>query len=135
MSQALSSRPRTLTLLALCLLAASLFQALGVWAILTRWAVVSGLQLSLPPGYVILRNGVTGFVFMVVALGLWDRRRWAAILAAVGLPLIAAWTPLERAWFGRSDFALVSLPWSVAYSVVWVGLALFVIFRARRGLR
>ncbi len=124
------SRPRTLTLLALGLFAAAAFQAVGVIGSLQRWTVTAELALSVPQAYIPVRNGLLTLVFGATALGLWRRRAWGVRLAVIGLPLVAAWAPLERLWLARSEFATVSLPWTLFFSATWLALALGIVWRA-----
>ena len=127
-----SRRPRLVTLFAILFFAAGLFQALGVLAAITGWGLLTSLPLAVPPVYLPLRNGVIAVVFAAVGVGLWRLRRWGLQLATMGLPVVAAWAPIERVVLGRSEFAATSLPWTIAFSATWLALTLVVAWRSRR---
>ncbi len=127
-------RPRTLTLLSVVFLGAGLFQALGVYAAVIGWDLLTSLPLALPPAYLLIRNGLLATLFIALSVALWRRRRWGARLGLLGLPVAAAWGPLERLWFARSDFGDTSLPWTIFSSAIWLGVALWILWRSRKAL-
>lgn len=128
-------RPRSLTILAWLFLGAGLFQLLGVYGSLTRWAVLDTLSLSVPTAYLPLRNAALALSFLALAIAVWRRRSWGLRLAAVALPAIAIWGLIERLWLGRSDFGSVSLPFTIFFTAVWLILSLSLLWRSRRAFR
>lgn len=128
-------RPRSLSILAALFFGAGLFQLLGVYASLTRWAILDTLALSVPTAYLPIRNGVLAVLFLAMAVALWRRRRWGLRLAVMALPAIAVWGLVERQALGRSDFGAVSLPFMIFFSGLWLILSLGVLWRVRRAFR
>lgn len=124
-------RPRSVTLLALWMLGLGAFHLLGAVSGIQRYTYLSGARLSLPPVYLILSSVVWGVVFLALAVGLGWLKNWGRVGTLVAFPLYLAQGWLDRLAFSRSDYAEVTIPWAVLWSLVSLALVCGVLFRGK----
>lgn len=115
-------RPASVTILALAVLCLSLFNLLGAVSGLQRYAFLSDLPLRVPLAYHLGSRAAWSVVFGALAAGLWRLKAWGRVGTLAACTLYAAQTWFDRLVFNRSDYARVTLPFSLALTVI--GLAL-----------
>jgi hypothetical protein len=92
---------------------------------------LSSARLSLPPIYLIASSLIWGLGFLALAAGLWQLKRWARVGALAAFPLYVAQGWLDRLAFSRSDYAQVTLPWAVLWSLVSLALVWGILLRGK----
>jgi hypothetical protein len=92
------------------------------------------LPLSVPPSYLVISGAVWGVAWVAVAVALFTGRRWAprATLAVGAAFLLWSWA--DRLLFVRSEYALRTLPFGLAVSLLASALVIVALRRpaARR---
>jgi hypothetical protein len=115
-------RPTSVTILALAVLCLSLFNLLGAVSGMERYAFLSRLSLGAPLAYHLGSRAVWSVVFGALAAGLWRLKAWGRAGTLAAFTLYAAQSWFDRLVFSRSDYARVTLPFSLALTAI--GLAL-----------
>jgi len=107
------------------------FHLLGAVSAIQRYTYLSGARLSLPPVYLILSSAVWGAVFLGLAVGLWWLKNWGRVSTLVAFPLYLAQGWLDRLVFTRSDYAQVTVPWALIWSLVSLALVWGILLRGK----
>ena len=87
------------------------------------------LPLSVPPSYLVITGAIWGAAWVGVAVALFTGRRWAPrAMLLVGAAFLL-WTWADRLLFVRSEYALRTLPFGLAVTLLAVALVLVVLRR------
>lgn len=124
-------RPRSVTLLALWISGLGAFHFLGAVSGIQRYTYLSGARLSLPPIYLIASSLIWSLVFLALAAGLWQLKSWGRVGTLAAFPLYVAQGWLDRLAFSRSDYAQVTIPWAVLWSLVSLALVWGILLRGK----
>jgi hypothetical protein len=124
-------RPRSVTFVALAVLALAAYNLLGAVAALQRYTVLSALPLGLPAAYLIGSSAAWAFALAPLGVGLWRLKEWArrGVLAALTVYVALGWG--ERLLLARSDYAQVSAPFFLVFQAAWLLLVWLVLLRRR----
>ncbi|MES0338743.1 MAG: hypothetical protein ABUK16_01965 [Anaerolineales bacterium] len=116
------SRPRPVTWLAAGVLTFSVMQLAGI----TAWVTLPDIPISVPKGYLLLKNGFWGSVGLIAAVALFFRCSWAPKLTYIGAIAYAGWLGIDRLLLQRSEFAKSSFPFTFgvitlcSLIVIWI---------------
>jgi hypothetical protein len=91
--------------------------------------VAPDLPLSVPLSYLVITGAVWGVAWVAVALALYTGRRWAPQAMRVVGAAFLLWAAADRLLFVRSEYALRTLPFSLAVTFLGVALVLWVLRR------
>jgi hypothetical protein len=93
---------------------------------LTAWFTLPDLPISVPKGYLLLKNGFWGSVGLIAAMALFFRCSWAPKLTYIGAIAYAVWLWIDRSLLQQSDFANSSFPFTFGVMtlcfliVIWI---------------
>ena len=89
--------------------------------------MVPDLPLSVPPAYLVITGAVWGVSWAAIAVALFTGRHWAprATLAAGAAFLLWSWA--DRLLFMRSEYALRTMPFGLAVTLLGGALVLLVL--------
>jgi len=79
---------------------------------LTAWFTLPDVPITVPKGYLFLKNGFWGSAGLIAAMALFFRRSWAPKLTYIGAIAYAAWLWIDRLLLQRSSFASSSFPFT-----------------------
>ena len=93
---------------------------------LTAWFTLPDIPISVPKGYLLLKNGFWGSVGLIAAVALFFRCSWAPKLTYIGAIAYAGWLGIDRLLLQRSEFAKSSFPFTFgvitlcSLIVIWI---------------
>ncbi len=93
---------------------------------LAAWFTLPDIPISVPKGYLLLKNVLWGSVGLIAATALFFRCSWAPKLTYIGAIAYAAWLWIDRLLLQQSDFASSSFPFTFGAMtlcfliVVWI---------------
>lgn len=93
---------------------------------IAAWFTLPDIPISVPKGYLLLKNVFWGSVSLIAAVALFIRCSWAPKLTYIGAIAYAAWLAIDHLLFQRSDFASSSFPFTFGAMtlcfliVIWV---------------
>lgn len=87
------------------------------------------LPLTVPRSYLVITGAVWGAAWVAVAVALYTGRRWAPRATQVVGAGFLLWAAADRLLFVRSEYALRTLPFSLAVTFLAVALVLWALRR------
>ncbi len=126
----MSSRSRSLGCFTLILLGLAAYNALGALNAGARYVFLRQLPLDVPVAYLIASRAFWAVVWGGLTWGLWRRRRWArwGVLVCAITYLGHGW--LNRLVWGNTDYALLTVPWSLGVGLLAVALTAWLVGRS-----
>ncbi len=115
-------RPCRITFLCIILLGLSAYNLFGAINVYVRWDFLNQLPLTVPPLYLLLRDGFWALALAVLAAGLWWARPWARRAAFFAIPLYLGHGWFDRLVLTQADYARETWPWSLALDVLSLAL-------------
>lgn len=123
------NRPRPVTWLAAGVLTFSVMQFAG----LTAWFTLPDIPISVPKGYLLLKNSFWGSVGLIAAVAIFFRCSWAPKFTYIGAIAYAAWMGIDRLLLQRSEFAKSSFPFT--FGVITLCFLIVILILSRPSVR
>jgi hypothetical protein len=122
-------RPRTITGLVILFLIVSLFQLYRFSTVITQWAILKELPLSVSPLYLAGSGFLWGFCGLVLCWGIWTGKPWARSAALIISFVYTAFIWSDMIWIAEPDVLktrwLINLIYSIlGLSGIWIILNL-----------
>lgn len=129
LDRAARRRPRAVTWLALGVLVVAAGNLVSAVAILSRWALLTGLDLALPAWALVAYAVLWGAAALLAACGVLWLRPWARWGLLAGAPLYAAAFAARQALFAPGSAARGKLPFTLGVAVAMTALAVVILTR------
>jgi hypothetical protein len=98
------NRPRAITLLAILLFLASIFQFIKFGQALAEWSILSRLPLSVGPIYLAATGLFWGICGSILSWGLWTGKPWAKVACLVISLVYCGFFWFELIWIAEGEF-------------------------------
>jgi hypothetical protein len=115
-----NTRPKGITVLSMLLIIFSLFQIIRIFLVITRWNLLSSLNMTFSP----LLQGGEGFLWalcgLILAWGLWKGKRWSPLSLVIACLIFAIFSWIKLVFI--SEPIVLQTRWPVNLLVTILGL-------------
>ena len=122
-----NSRPKTLVLLSILIFLFSLVQLFRFSQIVFHWKIMSGLSLSIGPGWLSVCSLTWSGIGVFLTLSLWTGKRWALVLCySVGITFsIFHWASLI--WLVEPSTLQARWPLNLVLTIIGLGILITIL--------
>lgn len=121
------TRPKLIVLLAILVLAFSLFQLFSFSQIITHWKILSDLPLSSEPVFLAGYSLVWGCTGVIISFGLWTAKPWARIGCISYWILFSLCSWIRLVWMIEPSTLQTRWPANLALTIISLGVLVYIL--------
>ena len=122
-----NSRPKTLVLLSILILLFSLAQLFRFSQIVFNWHTLSGLALSIEPGWLSVYSLIWSGIGVFLALSLWTGKHWANLLGYSSCAIFSIYHWASLIWLVEPAILQARWPLNLALTIIGLGILITIL--------